>query len=53
MFYSDPSASQGIRTIKPDMYTPQANEKIINGGYIDKKGGLRPFDSADCGYAAL
>lgn len=53
IFYSEPSASQGIRTIKPDMYQPQKNEKIINGGYIDKKTHLKPFDDADCGYAAL
>jgi len=53
VFYSEPSAAQGIRTIKPDMYHPQRNEKIINGGYIDKATHLRPFDSADCGYAAI
>ena len=51
--YSDPSASQGIRTIKPYMYTPLKNEKIINGGYVDEKRGLRPFDNADCGFAAI
>lgn len=53
IYYSDPSASQSIRTIKPDMYSPVKNEKIINGGYIDKKNGLRPFDGADCGLAAI
>ena len=53
LYYSDPSASQGIRTIKPDMYTPLKNEKIINGGYIDKNKGLKPFDDADYGYAAI
>jgi hypothetical protein len=29
------------------------NEKIINGGYIDKKSKLKPFDDADCGFAAI
>lgn len=53
MYYSDPSASQGIRTIKPDMYKPTKNEKIINGGYIDHGKGLKAFDGADCGYAAI
>lgn len=53
IYYSDASAAQGIRTIKPDMYKPSKNEKIINGGYIDKNLGLKPFDGADCGYAAI
>jgi len=53
VFYSEPSAAQGIRTIKPDMYAPQKNEKIINGGYIDKQSKLKPFDQADCGFAAI
>ena len=53
LYYSDPSASQGLRTINPDMYSPKKNEKIINGGYIDQKTGLKPFDSADCGLAAV
>ena len=53
MYYSEPSAAQGIRTIKPDMYQPTKNEKIINGGFIDKNGGLKAFDGADCGYAAI
>ena len=53
IYYSDASASQGLRTIKPDMYSPQKNEKIINGGYIDANLGLRPFDDADRGYVAI
>lgn len=53
MYYSDPSASQGLRTIKPDMYQPTKNEKIINGGYIDHGIGLKAFDGADCGFAAI
>lgn len=53
LYYSDASASQGLRTIKPDMYSPQKNEKIINGGYIDANSGLRPFDNADRGYVAI
>ena len=53
LYYSDPSAGQGYRTIKPDMYQPRKNEKSINGGYLDKKSGLRPYDVADCGLAAL
>lgn len=53
LYYSDPSAAQSMRTIKPDMYSPLKNEKVINGGYIDKATLLKPFDIADCGYAAL
>lgn len=53
LYFSEPSASQGIRTIQPDMYHPLKNEKIINGGFVDKKSGLKPFDGADCGYAAI
>lgn len=53
LYFSDPSAAQGMRTIKPDMYKPQKNEKIINGGYIDQRTGLLPYDNNDCGYVAI
>ena len=53
LYYSEPSAAQGLRTLKPDMYHPKKNEKIINGGYVDKNKKLMPFDSADCGFAAI
>ena len=53
MYYSDPSAAQGIRTLKPEMYHPKKNEKIINGGYVDRDKKLMPYDIADCGYAAI
>ena len=52
VIYSEPSAAQGYRTIKSDMYHYK-NEKIINGGFIDKKTHLKPFDGADVGYAAI
>jgi hypothetical protein len=42
----------GVKTLKNDQWT-YSNEKTMNGGFVDEKSGLMPFDNMESDYMAL
>ena len=42
----------GVKTLKPDQWN-YSNEKPMNGGFVDEKSGLMPFDSMEGDYMTL